>query len=353
MKIKEILLMGPKVLKDSTYELTKIEDDDVLVKVAACGICPTEFPVYEGETIGKPGVSFRYNNYPCFLGHEVSGIVSEVASKVKTFKEGDKVTGVPYSRSGFSTHVVENEKYWRKISSNYEIIYALGEPALCVENIINRSNPHNRNKIAIIGDGFISFLLISSLYSMGIEDIILVGHHDYRLKIGKELGANLIVNSNYDDPYWSIRNYIGENGTLDKEPWLRGLDIVIDTTGSMAALQLGASLLWPKKRAKLVLTGLYSEEPFTLGHYLVNRGPEIVVAYPSQSIDLQKDLTNAIRKMNNNVYPINKLVTHAFSFESLSEAFRIAKQREGGYIKGIFCPDLTILNNDRNIKIIT
>ena len=352
MKIKELQLVGPKSLGVRTYELIKLSDYDILVKVAVCGICPTEFPVYEGLTIGKPGASYRYNKFPCFLGHEVSGVVMDVGKNVTTFKVGDKVTGIPYSRSGFSSHVVEHEKYWRKISDRIDIVYSLGEPILCVENIINRANPHPENTIVLIGDGFISFLIIASLLSMGIDNIILVGHHDSRLKLGKELGARLTVNSINLNPYWFIRNYVGENDSEEKEPWLKGIDIVIDTTGSMSSLQLGASLLKPKVRAKLVLTGFYSEETFTLGHYLINRGPEIIVAYPSQSIDLQKNFSFAISKMNESTYPMDRLITHAFSFESLNDAFLFAKQRKDEYIKGVFCPDLNILSNNKKIKII-
>ncbi|MBT6937161.1 MAG: alcohol dehydrogenase catalytic domain-containing protein [Candidatus Marinimicrobia bacterium] len=352
MEIREILLVGPKTLKESKYELNKIKSHDVLVKVAVCGVCPTEFPVYEGLTIGKPGVSFRYNKYPCFLGHEVSGVVIDVGKKVKTISIGDRVSGIPYTRSGFSTHVVEHEKYWRRINESINIEYALGEPVLCVENIINRSQPTPNSKIAIIGDGFISFLIISSLISMGIRNIILIGHHDSRLKIGKTIGADITINSNKEDPYWVIRNHIGENLEGESEPWLLGLDIVIDTTGSMSALQLGASLLKPKQRAKLVLTGFYSEEPFSLGHYLVNRGPEIVVAFPSQSLDIQTDLNIAMNKMNRNIYPMEKLVSHAFSFNNINDAFRMAKERENGYVKGVFCPDFDVLKENNSIKIV-
>ncbi|HJY85109.1 MAG TPA: zinc-binding dehydrogenase [Candidatus Binatia bacterium] len=55
---------------------------EVLVKVAACGVCHTDLHVIKGE------VKFPL---PCVLGHEISGVVAEVAPDVKTTRPGDAV----------------------------------------------------------------------------------------------------------------------------------------------------------------------------------------------------------------------------------------------------------------------
>src|SRR3989441_6578512 len=55
---------------------------EVLVRVAACGVCHTDLHVIKGE------VQFPL---PCVLGHEISGVVEAVAADVKTTQPGDAV----------------------------------------------------------------------------------------------------------------------------------------------------------------------------------------------------------------------------------------------------------------------
>ncbi|MBI3325364.1 MAG: alcohol dehydrogenase catalytic domain-containing protein [Nitrospinae bacterium] len=55
---------------------------EVLLNVAACGVCHTDLHVIKGE------VNFPL---PCVLGHEISGMVAEVAPDVKAIRPGDTV----------------------------------------------------------------------------------------------------------------------------------------------------------------------------------------------------------------------------------------------------------------------
>src|SRR5712691_9748073 len=55
---------------------------EVLVKIVACGVCHTDLHVIKGE------VKFPL---PCVLGHEISGVVAEVAPEVQATRPGDAV----------------------------------------------------------------------------------------------------------------------------------------------------------------------------------------------------------------------------------------------------------------------
>lgn len=69
--------------------IPKIEkDDDVLIKVAYAGICGTDLHIIQGEFPCNQKVPFS-------LGHEFSGTVVKVGDKVKSFKEGDRVSVDP------------------------------------------------------------------------------------------------------------------------------------------------------------------------------------------------------------------------------------------------------------------
>ena len=58
------------------------EDDEVLIKVAYAGICGTDIHILHDQFAYYP---------PVIMGHEFSGEIVEVGSKVTSFKVGDRV----------------------------------------------------------------------------------------------------------------------------------------------------------------------------------------------------------------------------------------------------------------------
>jgi 6-hydroxycyclohex-1-ene-1-carbonyl-CoA dehydrogenase len=75
---------GDKGLKIEEIPVPKINDDQILVKVAACGVCHTDLHYIEHgvPTFKKP---------PVVLGHEASGIVEQVGGRVTNVKKGQRV----------------------------------------------------------------------------------------------------------------------------------------------------------------------------------------------------------------------------------------------------------------------
>jgi propanol-preferring alcohol dehydrogenase len=62
-------------------------DEQVLLKVQACGVCRTDLHIVDGE-LTQP-------KHPLILGHQIVGIVADLGKKVTKFKKGDRV-GVPW-----------------------------------------------------------------------------------------------------------------------------------------------------------------------------------------------------------------------------------------------------------------
>jgi len=78
-----VLYQARQPLKTEELEMPEVGDDDVLIRVAACGVCHTDLKVVEGRS---PFIS------PTILGHEVSGIIEQVGNRQRTlFKVGDRV----------------------------------------------------------------------------------------------------------------------------------------------------------------------------------------------------------------------------------------------------------------------
>jgi S-(hydroxymethyl)glutathione dehydrogenase/alcohol dehydrogenase len=70
---------------------------EVLVKVAACGVCHSDLHVLKGE------IAFPM---PCVLGHEVAGTVVETGTDVPSFKAGDRVVAAFIMACGFCAYCV-------------------------------------------------------------------------------------------------------------------------------------------------------------------------------------------------------------------------------------------------------
>lgn len=67
--------------------LPQIQENDLLVKVLACGICLTDRQIIEGQV--------PVSRLPLILGHQVVGTVIDKGVKVKNFSQGDRV-GIPW-----------------------------------------------------------------------------------------------------------------------------------------------------------------------------------------------------------------------------------------------------------------
>ncbi len=71
--------------------IPRIDSDEVLIRVKACGVCGSDVHMCEVDSDGYmlfPG----HSRFPCIIGHEFSGQIEEVGENVKKLRVGDMVT---------------------------------------------------------------------------------------------------------------------------------------------------------------------------------------------------------------------------------------------------------------------
>jgi propanol-preferring alcohol dehydrogenase len=90
--MKAVLLDKPAVIEQNPlryaeYDTPKPADDEVLIRVKACGVCRSNLNVIEGaySRLGIPSRS------PIIPGHEISGIIESTGPKVTNLNVGDRV----------------------------------------------------------------------------------------------------------------------------------------------------------------------------------------------------------------------------------------------------------------------
>lgn len=72
---------GPDDLRVETVPVPRIGPDELLVKVAACGVCPTDIKKILYGTVPPPRI----------FGHETAGTIVRAGPRVRGFKAGDRV----------------------------------------------------------------------------------------------------------------------------------------------------------------------------------------------------------------------------------------------------------------------
>ena len=329
MKVASLISAGNFRLEERDIPVP--EGDQVIIRVEACGVCSSEIPIFDGSLVGTPGVSFRYTGFPADLGHEVAGVVSHVGPDVKNLREGDRVTGLTYSGCGFAEYFRESETMLVKIPDGWkgDLKHAIGEPLVATINILRQVSVEYGDSVLVVGDGYMSLLLIAALSRQCLSKLIVIGHHDNRLDLARKFGACHTINGKACNAWEAIMDLTGG----------AGVDVAVEYAGSPSALQLAASVCKAKVRAKLVLAAAYDNSmPFTIGNYLQNRAPVLIPAYPNQTFDRRYDMERAMWALEAGIFPIGDLLTHEYRLEETGQAYQDCIARLPGYIKGIVTP---------------
>lgn len=202
----------------------------ILVKVAACGVCHTDLHAAQGDWPVKP-------NPPFIPGHEGVGTVAAVGAGVRHVKEGDRV-GVPwlysacghcvhclggwetlcetqqntgYSVNGsFADYVIADPDYVGHLPA--DIGFAEIAPVLCAGVTVYKGLKVTDTKpgdwVAISGIGGLGHMAVQYAVAMGLN-VVAVDVDDDKLRLAERLGASLTVNARDADPAAFVRSAIG------------------------------------------------------------------------------------------------------------------------------------------------
>jgi L-iditol 2-dehydrogenase len=209
-----LLLSQYKHLELATLPVPVPEPSDVLVKVAACGICGSDVHGYDG-TSGR-------RIPPLVMGHEAAGTIAAVGSQVSGFNIGDRVTfdstvycgacafcrkgeinlcdnrqvvGVScgdYSRAGaFAEYVTVPARIVYKLPENLGFAEAAMLEAVSVAlHAVAVSKLEGGETALVIGAGMIGLLTLQAARAAGCSRVFVADIDATRLKSASELGAD-------------------------------------------------------------------------------------------------------------------------------------------------------------------
>ena len=218
--MKSAVFYGKHDMRVEESPMPKVEAEDVLIQVKACGICGTDVHIYEGDK-GAAEVT-----PPTILGHEFSGVVAEVGSAVTNVKVGDRVCIDPncycgkcdFCRNGIAHYCTDMIGYGTTVnggfaeycSVNQRQVYKLGdhttfeqgamtEPVACCLHGMDMCNIHPCSSVVIIGGGMIGLLMLQLARLAGAARTALLEPVASKREVAKKLGADVCIDPIHED----------------------------------------------------------------------------------------------------------------------------------------------------------
>lgn len=358
MKIKAAVL--DEVGQD--FRITEIEIDkpkagEILVKVAASGLCASDLNAIDGKRKLVP--------FPAVIGHEASGIVAEVGPQVHGINVGDHVVmsivpncghcewckkGVPnfcstagdaMSAGGLfdkSSRLTENGSKLNQFLcvasfAEYAVVPASGAVVIPKEMpldraallscavltgygaVVNTARVKAGSTVAVFGCGGVGLNSVQGARLVGAKTIIAVDINDEKLELATKVGATHVINAANEDPVAAIKKICG------------GADYVFEASGREATIS--QAWLATGVQGQLTLVGLLKNG----AQITLDAGPFVneqsIKGCYFGSANLQADVISLVKSYLSGQLFLDELISERIGLGGLNEAFNRLRAGEG------------------------
>lgn len=250
-------------LNYTSSNIPTLDPDQVLVQVAAVGVCGSDVHYFEHGKIGSFVVE-----QPLILGHELSGTITAVGADVDKSRIGQRVAVEPQRPCGqcalcvagrynlcpdmiffatppvdgaFCEYVAIQSKFAYEIPDSISFnAAALIEPLSVAIWALQRAEIKPGSKVLVAGAGPIGVIVAQAAKAMGASEVVVTDISQDRLDFAAKHGATRTINV--------------ATGNLDGVE----VDIFIDASGSAPAVYAGIKAVGPAGFA--ILVGMGSDD---------------------------------------------------------------------------------------------
>lgn len=328
-------------LKTEDLPIPEISDNEVLIKMLACGLCGTDIQKIRGDSVNKPTV----------LGHEVVGEIVKKGKNVSKFEIGDRVITaihVPcftchYCNKGhyticeqFRTNNIDPGGFaefiripklhlnhlTHKVSNNVTDEEAtLIEPIACCLHGLKQADIRPNDSVLIMGAGTIGILHAQLAKIKGANKVIVSDMSEFKLQKALKVGCDYAINI-------KEKNIIDE---VNKITDGQGVDVIVIAAGVSSLVadavnmvrRAGKIIVFSgfdkNKLVTLDVSRFFKDEISIIGTYSVTP-----YEFP-EALDLLEK-----RKLNT-----KEMITHVYPLNKLSEAIDISTNPEQPVLKVI------------------
>lgn len=333
---------------------------EVLVRIHAVAICATDLEIIHS---GSPasilgGLPFNKNFTP---GHEYMGTIAALGPGVDEFELGERVSveihagcgqckrcrqgmytsclnyGKPekgHRANGFTTDGGFAEYAVNHINTLARVPDSMSdaEATLVVTagtsmyGLTELGGLVAGESVVVIGPGPIGLLAVAVAKAIGASPVILTGTRNRRLALGKELGADRVININDEDPVAVVKQLTGGIGA----------DYVVECAGTEATLNQAIHMT--NRGGKICLAAFPHEDAkLDIAHLVKNN----IYAYGIRG-EGKSATRRAMALMAEKRFDATRIHTHTFPLADLPTALKYARERIEDAIK------VVVTNRDAN-----
>lgn len=337
--MKAVVYYAPGDIRVEDVPKPQAGPDELLVKVDACAVCGTDLKSYKH---GNPRIKA-----PLTIGHEFTGLVDTVGSRVPGFAAGERIvmaTSIScgrcrYCRQGWRNLCVDLAPMGFSYPggmAEYVVIpgcaiqnghvvrvppgipaqhAALAEPLSCAVNAVSQCGLTGGDVVVIVGAGPMGLMNACVARAMGAGTVVLAEVSEARLAQAGEFGCDVLVNPEKEDLMARVKELTGGLGAdvaIIAAPAVRPQEMALDlvrrrgTVCLFASLPVGASTLQLDSR-KI--------------HY-----GELRVIGSSDST--AEHVREAVALMAAGTIPAARLASHILPLEDLPRAFELMTSGE-------------------------
>jgi D-arabinose 1-dehydrogenase-like Zn-dependent alcohol dehydrogenase len=273
-----------KPLEQAEVNVPEIDASEVLIRVAASGIC-------HSDEHYRAGVS-RIDCLPVTLGHEIAGWIEKIGADIKHVTPGDRVCvhylvhcgKCEFCIRGLEQFCRTGQMIGKHRDGGYaefikvpgknafvlpdEISFEVGAIMMCSSatalHAFNKARLRPGESVAIFGFGGLGFSALQLAKAFDCGNVYIVEINQAKLALAKALGA-IPIDANAEDPVAQIKDAIGG----------QGVDVSLELIGSAQTMRQAVQCLAPLGRAALV--GL-TKEALSVFPYpeVINKEAEII-----------------------------------------------------------------------------
>ncbi len=333
--MKAAILRGEKRIEIEDWLVPDFKENEVLVAVRSVAICGSDLHGFQGLIPLRRPIGIT-------MGHELSGTVAEVGSKITNVKEGDHVAVDPQLSCG-ECHPCRQG--WRNLCENVRVIgsamrgyqhganaeyvavpgenvykmpgnlsfdeAAMAEPVGNAIHLVRRTGVGKGANVVILGAGAIGSIVIQVAKGFGAKKVTVIEPSAFKRELAKKMGADETLHPDKDD---IIEHIYRDTGGL-------GADIILECCGIDATYNMAIQLA--RKRGIVGAFGYLDEEvTFPMKPIIFSE----ISIIGSTGFYWPDD--PALEMMADGRIDVKPLITHSFPLDNAQEAYELAEKPE-------------------------
>ena len=315
----------------------------ILVKVAACGVCHTDMHYIDhGVPTFKPP--------PMILGHECSGKVVALGEGVKGFAEEDKILlpavlscGYCYNCRIGKENICDNMvMFGNHVDGAYaEYVLAPAKDTLHLPDevpliegsiiadavstpyhaVVNRGEVKAGDNVVVFGCGGVGINAVQVAAAVGAS-VIAVDIVPEKLEAAKRFGADEVINA----------KEVERIDKVVKKMTGGGADVTFEVIGNPATIQTAFACI--RKGGRTVVVGYTNKSVELPAAKIMFFEQEIVGSLGCRPVDYPK----IIEMARTGKIKVKELVTHKFPLDKINDAFDLLRSGDPTVIRSVVIP---------------